>query len=283
MIGQDTVVPEAQKSARQNLGLRVVSALILAPLALVTSYLGGWPFVVFWLVASLAVWWEWVSLVAATEYRAAFVTGACALALAAGFGGIQHFEMSLLIAALGALGVTVTASRSPIWIASGLLYAATLLLASLAVRLGMDEGNLAILFLFAVVWTTDIAAFFVGKTVGGPKLAPAISPKKTWAGAIGGTAGAVVAAIIFGLVIGSGFSWPLALLALGLSIVAQFGDLFESFMKRKFGAKDSSHLIPGHGGAMDRLDGFIAAALALALLDTGIALLAAPGTGSFPW
>ena len=124
------------------------------------------------------------------------------------------------------------------------------------------------MFLFAVVWATDIAAYFVGRAIGGPKLMPQVSPKKTWSGAIGGThrrrsLAAVAVAKFAGL---DGLVRDRASLAVVLSVVAQAGDLFESALKRRFGAKDSSQLIPGHGGLMDRLDGFVAAAVLAALI-----------------
>ena len=115
--------------------------------------------------------------------------------------------------------------------------------------------------LFTVVWTTDVLGYFAGRTFGGPKLLPAISQKKTWSGALAGALGAVIVAAVVAEFLGS-FEWiTIAIVALLLSVVAQLGDLLESWVKRQFGAKDASHLIPGHGGVMDRLDGFWAAAL----------------------
>jgi phosphatidate cytidylyltransferase len=145
------------------------------------------------------------------------------------------------------------------------LYAAVTLLAPLTLRADAGYGFLAIVFLFAIVWMTDIMGYMVGRAVGGRKLWPAISPNKTWSGAIGGVAGALVA----GLGVATWGALPLvpiAILAMILSMVAQGGDLLESAIKRKFGAKDTSDLIPGHGGVMDRLDGFIAAALVAAVI-----------------
>lgn len=152
-----------------------------------------------------------------------------------------------------------------LWLAAGVLYAAVTLLAPLTLRADAGYGFLAIVFLFAIVWMTDIMGYMVGRAVGGRKLWPAISPNKTWSGAIGGVAGALVA----GLGVATWGALPLvpiAILAMILSMVAQGGDLLESAIKRKFGAKDTSDLIPGHGGVMDRLDGFIAAALVAAVI-----------------
>ncbi|OYW40412.1 MAG: hypothetical protein B7Z45_04250 [Azorhizobium sp. 12-66-6] len=143
-------------------------------------------------------------------------------------------------------------------------------------------GGLAVVFLFAVVWGTDVGAYFTGRTIGGPKLAPRLSPNKTWSGAIGGAAVGTIAGS--GLVMAFGFSFSPALVAIGvlISSVSQCGDLTESAFKRAFGVKDTGGLIPGHGGVLDRLDGFMAAAL-LALL-IGLARLAeAPASGLLLW
>ena len=129
-----------------------------------------------------------------------------------------------------------------------------------------ELGFLAIIFLFAVVWTTDIAGYFAGRAIGGPKLMAAISPKKTWSGALAGTVGAMIVAVLVARVFGTFNSVALAGVALLLSVFSQLGDLLESWIKRRFGAKDASGLIPGHGGVMDRLDGFWAASLVACLI-----------------
>ena len=148
-----------------------------------------------------------------------------------------------------------------------------MLLAPMLLRADPDYGFFAIVLIFAVVWTTDIMAYFTGRAVGGPKLCPAVSPKKTWSGAVGGTLCAMGVAYFLPRIVGVLSTDviastvrvvnPLNLAAIGLmlSVLAQVGDLLESWIKRRFGAKDASHLIPGHGGVMDRLDGFWAAAL----------------------
>ena len=197
-----------------NLALRIVSAAVMAPLALLAAYLGGWPFALFWGLAASAVLWEWTTL----------VTGAG-------------------------------------WIVGGIGYSSVMLAAPVLLRSGEDYGFVAIVLLFAIVWTTDIFGYFAGRAFGGPKLMPAISPKKTWSGAIAGTLGAMIVAVLVVSIAGGFDKTAIAMIALLLSVVAQLGDLLESWIKRKFGAKDASQLIPGHGGVMDRLDGFWAAAL----------------------
>jgi phosphatidate cytidylyltransferase len=139
------------------------------------------------------------------------------------------------------------------------------------------------LFLFAIVWVTDIAAYFVGRAFGGPKLWSAVSPKKTWSGAVGGTLGGVAAGLVVAKVAGLVVAPMLVIVALALSIAAQLGDLLESAIKRHFGAKDASQLIPGHGGLMDRLDGFLTAAAAAVMVGLLRGGLEGPARGLLVW
>lgn len=208
---------------QSNLALRIVSAAVLAPLAVAAAYFGGWPFVLFWAVAAGAVLWEWTRLVKGAVWVAA-------------------------------------------WIGAGVFYAAAMFAAPVLLRADAQYGLFAIVLLFAIVWSTDIFGYFAGRAIGGPKLLPSVSPKKTWSGAIAGTLGAMIVAVAIASLFGSFHAGTVAVVALLLSVCAQIGDLFESFVKRQFGAKDSSQLIPGHGGVMDRLDGFWAAALAGCLI-----------------
>ena len=151
------------------------------------------------------------------------------------------------------------------WAAAGFFYAAAAEIASILVRLDAVNGFVALMFVLLVVWVTDIGGYFAGRGIGGPKLWPRVSPKKTWAGAIGGFAASLVVAACFAAL----RSWQdrpaIAAGARMLSIVSQLGDLFESAVKRRFGVKDSSHMIPGHGGLLDRLDGFVAAIVVAAI------------------
>jgi phosphatidate cytidylyltransferase len=248
-----------------NLLLRVISAAVLAPLAVGAAWLGGWPFALFWTIAAGAVWWEWVHLVDSAVRRGMLVAGLSAVILEGGFAAIGHPEMAVLLALLGALAVAVVAVRNVLWTCTGFVYASLMLIVPVFIREEVAQGFAVMLFLFAVVWATDILGYFAGRAIGGPKLAVAISPKKTWAGAVGGSIGAILAGAAVS-VYASGAPLRGAALAFLLSIAAQAGDLFESAVKRHFHAKDASTLIPGHGGVMDRLDGFIAAALALVLI-----------------
>jgi phosphatidate cytidylyltransferase len=132
------------------------------------------------------------------------------------------------------------------------------------------------------VWSTDILGYLVGRLVGGPKLWPLVSPKKTWSGAIGGTLGAAVAGLLVARANSLALA-PVAVLSILLSAAAQAGDLMESALKRRFNVKDASHLIPGHGGVMDRLDGFIVAAFLAALIGLARGGVANPGRGLLMW
>jgi phosphatidate cytidylyltransferase len=254
--------------ARQmsNLQLRVISSVVLIVAVLAVTYLGG---VAFRLLAALiagAIFYEWSAMsrgAASARYQlvAAVLLAVVLLALLLGYSALGVFVL---------LGLSVAASLldsgiggQGLWTPAGLAYAGLSGLSLALLRDGDQTGLTAILFLFAVVWATDIAAYFVGRSLGGPRLAPAISPGKTQSGAIGGAVGGVIAGIALAAFAGLGNLPLLALVAFLLSVVSQAGDLFESWVKRRHGVKDSGTLIPGHGGVMDRVDGLVAAAFAL--------------------
>lgn len=271
-------------AGRSNLTLRIVSSLVMAPLAIAAAYFGGLAFIVFWAIAALAVLWEWNTLVCAEERNLVLATGAVALA---GSGLVLAFDRSGVAAAvivLGFFGVAAMASKARrIWCAAGLVYAAAILIAPALLRHDAALGFAAILFLFVIVWLTDITAYFVGRAVGGPKLMPRVSPNKTWSGAIGGTVAGVVGGIVVAQQAGVAGLAAAGVVAFLLSIVSQIGDLAESAIKRQFNAKDASQLIPGHGGLMDRLDGFVAAAAAGALIGLAHGGFDAPARGLMVW
>jgi phosphatidate cytidylyltransferase len=240
-----------------DLRKRVASSVVMAVLAIAAVAIGGWIFVLFWAAAAIIIAWEWTSIV--TGDAKLPLTGAVVALLAAGVAaGSGRTLVALGALAVGAIAVAAFARERRAWCGAGVLYAGVLVLAPTLLRHGA-HGAAAVFFLFAVVWVTDILGYFVGRAVGGPRLALRISPKKTWAGAIGGALGAVAAAVVFAAPAGYSIV-GLGATAFALSLVSQGGDLIESGFKRHFGVKDASHVIPGHGGLMDRLDGFIAAA-----------------------
>jgi phosphatidate cytidylyltransferase len=260
-------------AGNSNLMLRIVSAAVLAPIAIGAAYTGGWPLAGVWCLAAIAVLWEWITLVAGPGHRLMLSSCASAIAVSALMAERGRPIAAIMLVGLGALAATVFAADGKrLWITCGIGYAGALLLAPMLLRADDAYGLVAIILLFAIVWTTDICGYFAGRAFGGPKLMPAISPKKTWSGAIAGTLGAMIVAVLAAAWAGSFNSLAIAGVALLLSVMSQLGDLLESWVKRQFGAKDASHIIPGHGGVMDRLDGFWAAALvgcAIGLLRGG--------------
>ncbi|MDO9413381.1 MAG: CDP-archaeol synthase [Pseudolabrys sp.] len=205
------------------------------------------------------------------------------LALAATYYGGWAFTLMWAIAAIAVLWEWTRLVKGPVWIVAGFFYAAFLFVAPVWLRADVGYGLLSIFLLFGIVWSTDIFGYFVGRAIGGPKLMPRVSPKKTWSGAIGGTAGAIIVAVVVANVFKLPSLMPIAIIALLLSACAQAGDLFESFIKRKFGVKDSSQLIPGHGGVMDRLDGFWAAALLAFIIGASRGGFSNPASGLLVW
>lgn len=265
---------------------------MLAPIAIAGAYFGGWLFLGMCALAAGAILWEWTSLVFRRADPRIFVPGAAALLAAMALIGDSQAAAAIGMIAIGALlaGGLVTAwprrypaANPAVWGAGGVVYAGIALLAPALLRSDPQLGFSALLFLFAIVWATDICAYLIGRAVGGPLLWPDVSPKKTWAGAIGGLIGGVAAGTLVAYASVGTRPVVAGILALVLSLVAQGGDLFESAVKRRFGAKDAGSLIPGHGGVMDRLDGFLAAALVAVLIGSVHHGMAAPARGLLIW
>jgi phosphatidate cytidylyltransferase len=266
------VVPPASS---HELRKRILSALVLVPLALVTAVMGGWPFALFWLAAGIAMMVEWTGMTRVEPGRllqgilGAALAGTTLLMLLR--AGTVIF-IALAIVALVAAVILGRAPRDKMWAATGFLYGLVIVLVPPLVRAHPNLGLTGLLWMFAVVWATDIAGYFVGRALGGPKLWPRVSPKKTWSGFIGGVLAAAVAGFLVAWIAQrAGWMQPFSLrntvmLSIVASVASQFGDLGESALKRHCDVKDSSHLIPGHGGVMDRLDGFWAVSLILGIV-----------------
>ncbi|MEQ1407831.1 phosphatidate cytidylyltransferase [Neorhizobium sp. Rsf11] len=248
---------------------RIVSGLILAVVVLAATWYGGFSFRALAAVIAILIYYEWSTITKLGERDfSANAFGWVAILLVA--YNIVFGERDLAIPLLGGAAITaillVLWRKGSWWLPGGIVYAGLSGISLAAIRADDQAGFVATLFIFAVVWATDIFAYFVGRALQGPKLAPRISPGKTWSGAIGGTVSAAIASSAVALVVFSRLSlWTVAISIL-LSVTSQIGDLFESFIKRRFGVKDSSHLIPGHGGVMDRVDGLVFACFAAFLL-----------------
>jgi phosphatidate cytidylyltransferase len=262
-VTESQAAPAADQGSR-NLIRRVVAALVLAPVAVAIAYAGGWLWTLLVTLAAIGLYVEWLMIVDVARQTRVVASGAVALAISGLCLALGQIDGSLLALALGLAAVALLSPGRRNWIATGFGYAAAAQIASVLVRLDQVWGFVALILVLLVVWVTDIGGYFAGRGIGGPKLWPRVSPKKTWAGAVGGFVASLLIAAGFAA-FGLGKTGPLLLLGAVLSIASQLGDLFESAVKRRFGVKDSSHIIPGHGGLMDRLDGFVAAVVLAAV------------------
>jgi phosphatidate cytidylyltransferase len=235
--------------------------VVLVAFTLACAWFGGWAG---WLgvsVAVVVVHLEWFGLTGDDWRSGLAFTAALLVALAAPVAGYAGLGLGLAALIMLAGGVT---SRDG-WRPAGILYCATLGFGLLLLRLSPEGGLAAVLFVFAVVWLNDTGAYFAGRAIGGPKLWPVVSPKKTWAGAVGGLIAGLIAGFVVAALSGISLTPGLAVVAVLLSVASQAGDLFESWVKRHFGVKDAGTIVPGHGGLMDRVDGLVFGA-GLALL-----------------
>ena len=252
-----------------ELKLRIASGVVLAAVALAATWFGGLAFQLLSVLIALLVYYEWSTITGLVErdfQGNAF--GWLSIVVIAGLvvTGYIGYSLPFLAFGLGAALLWVLTQKTSWWLPGGIAYAGLTGISLAALRGADDLGLIATLFVFAVVWATDIFAYFTGRAIGGPKLAPRISPGKTWSGAIGGTICGILAGVAVFMAYFSLQDLRIPIIALVLSVASQVGDLFESFIKRRFGVKDSSRLIPGHGGVMDRVDGLIFACVAALIL-----------------
>ena len=261
--------------------LRVLSALALVPIALGIVVAGGWIYTAFVGLLAVLMALEWRRL---SEVRFGREYGRLAGGLALGLGlaatiftalGRPREAVACIVLGMVLAGLLArTRAAASLWASMGVALVALPAVALVWLRSIPDVGLDLLLWLLIVVWTTDTAAYMVGRRVGGPRLAPSISPGKTWSGLGGGVIGAGLASVLTYWALDVGRLVHAAGLGALFAVLAQLGDLAESALKRRVGVKDSGSLIPGHGGVLDRVDGLLLTAPALALLV---------GSKAWPW
>ncbi|MCC9623006.1 phosphatidate cytidylyltransferase [Thalassospira sp. MA62] len=248
---------ERQKDNNSGLKPRILSALVMLPVAIAAVWFGTPYFDLLLFVFSAGMMWEWTRMCSPSHYNGVSVVAAVALGVAILMQMTGQYEYMALPLVISVVIAAVRAGRNWFLAGFGVLYISVAGLAALWLRAIDGQGLLTIMWLFFLVWATDTGAYAFGKTIGGPKLAPRFSPKKTWAGLLGGMA---CAGLIGGLITyfsSQQVNWGIVIASMLLAIVAQIGDLGESALKRHFNVKDSSRLIPGHGGLLDRADGML--------------------------
>jgi phosphatidate cytidylyltransferase len=262
-VTEGNAAPAAATDSR-NLSTRIIAAAVLIPLAIAIAYAGGWLWTALVTLAAVGLYVEWLMVVGAAAEKRVVAPGVAALAVAGFFHAIGRIDGALVALMIGLVAVALMAPERRNWAAAGFIYAGAAETASVLLRHDAVKGFVALMFVLLIVWVTDSGGYFAGRGIGGPKLWPRVSPKKTWAGAIGGFVASLAVAGVFAA-LDLGKAGPLLMIGGVLSVVSQLGDLFESAVKRRFGVKDSSQIIPGHGGLLDRLDGFVAAVAIAAL------------------
>ena len=251
-----------------DLKIRTLVGGIAAAVALAALLVGGWALWGFVTIVALVALAEWCGLASVGVARTGIVLALLAIVMIVtspvSWGAERDTVASLAMA--GIIAAMFVGSGRAGW---GILYAGLPAIGLLFLR-GLPQGFGLALWTVLIVIVTDTGAYFAGRAIGGPKLSPRLSPKKTWAGLAGG----MIAALLIGAAVGAMFDLPRATLWLGapLAVLAQIGDLYESALKRKAGVKDSGRLLPGHGGVLDRIDGLVPVVILVAALAAGYVL-----------
>lgn len=263
---QVEIARQASSAARRNLQQRVVSGVVMVLVSSLLVYSGPVATALMVLVVSLVMTWEWGRLIRATSADAAFWIHAASVAVAIGLIANSMPTPALIAVLLGTILVALLAGgKLPVLSAAGVPYVGLSAMALVLFRLDVIYGFAAVIFLLLIVITTDTMAFAFGRTIGGAKLWPAVSPNKTWAGFLGGVGSSALVGAGFSTLISGASPVRLGVIGLLLGIIAQAGDLAESALKRFLGVKDAGSIIPGHGGVMDRMDGVVSVAIAAAI------------------
>lgn len=270
-MGEDADGEHAQASktakSMSDLKPRLIAGAVMAAVALALAYAGPKPFALLVIAVALVMCWEWGRVVRGEEFGLAFVVHAGTIIVAGVLAAVGLPALGGVAVAIGGIILLVMPlGPRQAMSAAGVAYVGFPTVAMLWLRADASLGFVAILFIFAIVWGSDIGAFVAGRTIGGPKLWPRVSPNKTWAGFLGALAAGLVSGLIFAQVVSGASSLVLGTNGMLLAFVAQMGDLGESALKRQFGIKDSSAIIPGHGGVMDRADSTVAVSVAVSIL-----------------
>jgi phosphatidate cytidylyltransferase len=247
---------------------RLVSAIVMAALALGSVLVSVWTFVALVIAAGVTVSWEWGRLVRKAGFDAIAGIQSAAVASVAVAVALSRpgLALSAAILALVGTGLLAVSSAAVGWSLLGIAYSVLPAWSMVWLRSDPTLGATALLYLLLVAWTTDTASYGGGRLIGGPKLAPRISPQKTWSGLLAGILAPALVGYALALFLQDTSAWRLALVSIVIAAACQAGDLGESAVKRRFGTKDMSNLIPGHGGLLDRIDGLLIAAIAAALI-----------------
>jgi phosphatidate cytidylyltransferase len=258
--------PDARARLGRDFMPRLVSGVVMAVVAALCTFTGAIPFAALVVVVTVLLSWEWGRLVHGGEADLVVALHVGAAGIAAVLAAVGYVGLGLLTLPIGAiLAMLLSLGRNSLFSGLGVFYAGLPAVALIWLRSDVELGLLAVVFLIVIVVVSDTAGFLSGRLLGGPKLWPRVSPNKTWSGFVGALLASSIVGALYSLAVPGGSLLRLAAAGALLSLVAQAGDLAESAIKRRFGAKDTSALIPGHGGVMDRVDGLVAAATAVAL------------------
>ena len=267
-----------------ELRTRIISALVLAPVALGLTWFGGWPFAAMLAVAGVIMAYELSTLLPGISLTMRIMLAGFGI-IAIGLTAIGGPFVAVLVSMAGltfAVTIAILTGVPTLSPAIAFPYLILPLVSLMWLRHDPDYGRIGIFWLLFTVWATDTFAYFAGRGFGGPKLAPRLSPNKTWAGLIGGMVGAALVGAITATWFSLGSALGLALVSAVLAVVAQVGDIFESALKRRAGVKDSGKIIPGHGGILDRVDGLVTAAVGAAIISVLHGAMA-PAAGVLLW
>lgn len=281
-----TQATPAATSKWADLGVRTLSAAVLVPAVMLDVWAGGVWFELFIALICVLMAREWVALTHPGDDRQFALHAVAAMAGAFVPTAVTIWPALIAIGVVWAVSVLLIMMKggpTTMWSWLGVPYVGLPAIALVVLRADPSWGLLAIIWVLVIVWSADICAYFAGRIIGGPKLAPVLSPKKTWAGLGGAVAGSAVASVLVGYFGGLPSAGLLALVAGMLAVVEQGGDLFKSAWKRHFGVKDSGRLIPGHGGVIDRVDGLVAVAMAAALIGIARGFAVGPAQGLLSW